>query len=198
MFHGKGTVMNKKIWILLLSCAMLLLAACGTSTEAPAEQPSEVSSQPTEASSEPVVAEDGQNPVMNFVGKYHAGDSIEALVEAEGANGARITVTYAGSPWFQNRTVMRGAFDAETLTVDFSNGTLTEYTYDSQGGAEETVSCTDGKGRAAFHPEDNTLTIIEEYPSGELETVYSWGAAANMYSVTDPDHYTGVTAIMII
>ena len=68
--------MNKKIWILLLSCAMLLLAACGTSTEAPAEQPSEVSSQPTEASSEPVVAEDGQNPVMNFVGKYNAGDSM--------------------------------------------------------------------------------------------------------------------------
>jgi hypothetical protein len=124
-----------------------------------------------------------------------AGDSIEALVEAEGANGARITVTYAGSPWFQNRTVMSGAFDAETLTVDFSNGTLTEYTYNSQGGAEETVSYTDGKGRAVFHPEDNTLTIIEEYPSGELETVYSWGAAANMYSVTDPDHYTGVTAM---
>lgn len=195
MFHGKDTVMNKKIWILLLSCAMLLLAACGTSTEAPAEQPSEVSSQPAEASSEPVVAEDGQNPVMNFVGKYNAGDSIEALVEAEGANGARITVTYAGSPWFQNRTVMSGAFDAETLTVDFSNGTLTEYTYNSQGGAEETVSYTDGKGRAVFHPEDNTLTIIEEYPSGELETVYSWGAAANMYSVTDPDHYTGVTAM---
>ena len=105
---------------------MLLLAACGASTEAPAEQPSEVSSQPAEASSEPVVAEDGQNPVMNFVGKYNAGDSIGALVEAEGANGARITVTYAGSPWFQNRTVMSGAFDAETLTVDFSNGTLTE------------------------------------------------------------------------
>ena len=188
--------MNKKIRILLLSCAMLLLAACGTSTQAPAEQPSEVPQQPAEASSEPVVAEDGQNPVMNFVGKYHAGDSIEALVEADGADGARITVTYAGSPWFQNRTVMSGAFDAETLTVDFSNAALTEYTYNSQGNVEEeTVSYSDGKGRAVFHPEDNTLTITEEYPSGELETVYSWGSAADMKNVTDPDHYTGVTAM---
>ena len=133
---------------------------------------------------------------MNIVGKYNAGDSIEALVEAEGANGARITVTYAGSPWFRSQTVMSGVFDAETLTVVFSNATLTEYTYNSQGGvAEETVSYSDGKGRALFHPEDNTLTIIDEFPSGDLETVYSWGPAADMKSVTDPNHYTGVTAM---
>ena len=188
--------MGKKVWILFFSCVMLLLAACGTSVQAPAEQPSEVSSQPAEDSSEAVVAEDGQNPVMNFVGKYNAGDSIEALVEAEGANGARITVTYAGSPWFRSQTVMSGVFDAETLTVVFSNATLTEYTYNSQGGvAEETVSYSDGKGRALFHPEDNTLTIIDEFPSGDLETVYSWGPAADMKSVTDPNHYTGVTAM---
>ena len=188
--------MGKKVWILFFSCVMLLLAACGTSVQAPAEQPSEVSSQPAEDSSEAVVAEDGQNPVMNFVGKYNAGDSIEALVEAEGANGARITVTYAGSPWFRSQTVMSGVFDAETLTVVFSDATLTEYTYNSQGGvAEETVSYSDGKGRALFHPDDNTLTIIDEFPSGDLETVYSWGSAADMKSVTDPNHYTGVTAM---
>ena len=188
--------MGKKVWILFFSCVMLLLAACGTSVQAPAEQPSEVSSQPAEASPEAVDAKDGQNPVMNIVGKYNAGDSIEALVEAEGANGARITVTYAGSPWFRSQTVMSGVFDAETLTVVFSNATLTEYTYNSQGGvAEETVSYSDGKGRALFHPEDNTLTIIDEFPSGDLETVYSWGPAADMKSVTDPNHYTGVTAM---
>ena len=188
--------MSKKLWILFLSCVMLLLAACGAPAQAPVDQPGEAPQQPDEASSEAVVAEDGQNPVMNFVGKYHAEDNTEAFVEAEGANNAKITVTYAGSPWFQNRTVMSGAFDAETLTVDFSNVTLTEYTYNSQGeAAEQSVSYSDGKGRAIFHPEDNTLTIIDEYPSGDLETVYSWGPAADMKSVTDPDHYTGVTAM---
>ena len=91
---------------------------------------------------------------------------------------------------------MSGAFDAETLSVRFTNATLTEYTYNSQGGiAEEAVSYSGGKGRALFRPEDNTLTIIDEYPSGDLETVFFWGPAANMYSVTDPDHYTGVTAM---
>ncbi len=188
--------MSKKILILILSCVMLLLAACGNSTAAPAEQATEASQQPAEDSSEAEISADGQNPVMNFVGKYHAGDSVEALVEAEGANDVRITVTYAGSPWFQNQTVMSGAFDAETLTVSFSNATLTEYTYNSQGdAAEETVSYSDGKGCALFHPEDNTLTIVEEFPSGDMETVYSWGPAADMKSVTDPDHYTGVTAM---
>ena len=188
--------MSKKVLVLFLSCVMLLLAACGTSGQTPAEQPTEASQQPADDSSEAGASADGQNPVMNFVGKYHAGDSVEALVEAEGANDVRITVTYAGSPWFQNQTVMSGAFDAETLTVSFSNATLTEYTYNSQGdAAEETVSYSDGKGCALFHPEDNTLTIVEEFPSGDMETVYSWGPAADMKSVTDPDHYTGVTAM---
>ena len=41
----------------------------------------------------------------------------------------------------------------------------------------------------------HTLTIIDEYPSGELETVYSWGPAADMKSVTDPNWYSGVTAM---
>ena len=76
--------MSKKILILILSCVMLLLAACGNSTAAPAEQPTEASQQPADDSSEAGVSENGQNPVMNFVGKYHAEDSIEALVEAEG------------------------------------------------------------------------------------------------------------------
>ena len=188
--------MSKKILILFLSCVMPLLAACGSSVTTPAGSSAADSPRPAEDSSETVVTEDGQNPVMNFVGKYHAGDNMEALVEAEDASNAKITVTYAGSPWFQNQTVMGGAFDTERLAVDFSNATLTEYTYNSRGEiAEESVSYHDGKGRALFHPEDNTLTIIEEFPSGDLETVYSWGPAPDMKSVTDPNWYSSVTAM---
>jgi len=71
--------MSKKLWILFLSCVMLLLAACGAPAQAPVDQPGEAPQQPAEASSEAVVAEDGQTPVMNFVGKYHAEDNIEAF-----------------------------------------------------------------------------------------------------------------------
>ena len=56
---------------------------------------------------------------MNFVGIYSTEYSTEALVEADGADGAKIIVTWAGSPWFHNQTVMSGLFDPETLTMTF-------------------------------------------------------------------------------
>lgn len=139
---------------------------------------------------------EGQNPVMNFVGVYSTEYSTEALVAADGTENAKITVTYAGDPWFRDVTVMSGYFDPATLSIEFSNAALTEYTYNSDGSvATESVSYTDGKGHAVFHPTDNTLTITEEFESGDYETVFRWGPASNMMAVTDPDHYAGVTAM---
>lgn len=186
--------MKKKLFVFVLSAVLLLsLAACGSTpaseTEAPATKP-----QATESVEMP--AEDGQNPVMNFVGIYHADDSIEALVEADGADGAKITVTWAGSPWFHNQTVMSGPFDSETLTMTFTDAALTEYTYASDGSvAEEKSSNTNGKGRAAFNPADNTLTITEEFESGNIDNVYAWGPSSDMKYVSNPEHYASVTAM---
>ena len=188
--------MSKKLWILFFSCVMLLLAACGAPAQTPVDQPGDVPQQPAEASSEAVVAEDGQNPVMNFVGIYSTEYSTEALVEADGAEGAKITVTWAGSPWFHNQTVMSGPFDPETLTMTFTNATLTEYTYASDATiTEEKTSYTDGKGHAVFNPADNTLTITEEFESGNMDTVYTWGPSPDMKYVSDPEHYAPVTAM---
>ena len=139
---------------------------------------------------------DGQNPVMNFVGVYHADDSTEALVEADGMENAKITVTWAGSPWYHNQTVMSGRFDPETLTVEYNGTTLTEYTYKSDGSIrEETLTDTDNRGRVVFSDEANTLTITEESESGGVDTDYAWGPAADMKTVSDPDHYSPVTAM---
>ncbi len=55
----------KKIWILLMVCALLVLAACGGS--APAEEAEVIVEEPA------AQPEDGQNPVMNFVGTYYGG-----------------------------------------------------------------------------------------------------------------------------
>ena len=187
--------MKKTLFAFLLSLALVLsLSACGSArpaqTEAPAAEP-----QLTETAQTP--AEDsGQNPVMNFVGVYSTEYSTEALVEAEGAEYARITVTYAGSPWFHNQTVMSGRFDPETLTVEFSNAALTEYTYASDATVtEEKTSYTDGKGYAVFDPADNTLTITEEFQSGNMETVYTWGPSPDMKYAGEADHYAPVTAM---
>ena len=180
--HTKGTV-QKTVFAALLALA-LLFAACGTPSAAPAE-----SAQPVEA------GEDGQNAVMNFIGVYSGAGSTEALVEAEGMDSARITVTRAESPWFHTQTLMRGAFDPETRTVSFGGSTLTEYTYASDGSvANETSSSVPGKGRAVFD-EGGALTIINEYDTGSITEVYTWGASPDMRFVSDPGHYAAVTAM---
>ena len=208
--------MKKTIITLTIIAALALsLAGCSSATaaepETPAAEneaaepeaqvtadvpsPAEEDGQTAEAAQTPAEG-DGQNPVMNVVGVYSTDYSLEALVEAEGSENARITVTYAGSPWFHTQTVMSGRFDPETLTMEFKDSTLTEYTYNSDGSvAEETVSYHDGTGRATFNTEDNTLTITEVSPSGDVDTVYSWGPSADMKYVSDPDHYASVTAM---
>ena len=177
--------MRKKILAVLFVCMMLLLSACGGAAQAQEENNDEAAG-----------PQDGQNPVMNFVGIYSTEYSTEALVEADGMENARITVTYAGTPWFHNRTVMSGPFDPETLTMTFTNATLTEYTYASDATiTEEKTSYTDGKGHAVFNPADNTLTITEEFESGNMDTVYTWGPSPDMKYVSDPEHYAPVTAM---
>lgn len=177
--------MSKKVLAVLFVCMMLLLSACGGAAQAQEENNDEAAG-----------PQDGQNPVMNFVGIYSTEYSTEALVEADGMENARITVTYAGTPWFHNRTVMSGPFDPETLTMTFTNATLTEYTYASDATVtEEKTSYTDGKGHAVFNPADNTLTITEEFESGNMDTVYTWGPSPDMKYVSDPEHYAPVTAM---
>ncbi len=177
--------MSKKVLAVLFVCMMLLLSACGGAAQAQEENNDEAAG-----------PQDGQNPVMNFVGIYSTEYSTEALVEADGAEGAKITVTWAGSPWFHNQTVMSGPFDPETLTMTFTNATLTEYTYASDATiTEEKTSYTDGKGHAVFNPADNTLTITEEFESGNMDTVYTWGPSPDMKYVCDPEHYAPVTAM---
>ncbi len=187
--------MKKTRWVFVLSVALVLsLTACGSAPAAETEAPS-AEPQVTETVQTPA-EDDGQNPVMNFVGVYSTAYSMEALVKADGAENAKITVTYAGSPWFHNQTVMSGRFDPETLTVAFTDSTLTEYTYNSDGSVEEEkTSYTDGSGRAVFNPADNTLTITEEFPSGNIDTVFTWGPSPDMKYVSDPDHYASVTAM---
>jgi len=113
-----------------------------------------------------------------------------------GTETAKITIARAASPWFHTETVMSGPFDPETLTMEFSNAAVTEYTYKSDGSVDtETVREETGTGRAVFSLEDNTVTVAEEYPSGSSEIVYAWGPSDELLYVSAPDHYAAVTSM---
>ena len=187
--------MKKSLFVFIISMVFALsLFGCGNAQPAESES-SEAESQESEESQAPA-EEDGQNPVMNFIGVYSTNDSKEALVEAEGMEDANITVTYAASPWFHDVTVLSGHFDTETLTIDFTNAVQTEYTYNSDGTVkEEKVLYSNGSGQAVFNEKVSTLTITEQLSSGTNVTVYNWGASSDMKTVTDPDHYASVTAM---
>jgi hypothetical protein len=80
--------------------------------------------------------------------------------------------------------------------VSFVNSSLTEYIYASDGNVqEEKTSYIDEGGHVTFNLEGNTLTITEETPYGDMDTVYTWGPSGNMKYVSDPDHYASVTAM---
>ena len=94
--------------------------------------------------------EDGQNPVMNFVGAYQCGRA-HALVECDGADGARITIEWGSSAWELTRWVITGPLDPEALTLDYTGCVMTVLTWNDEGElADETVVYEDGTGRVTF------------------------------------------------
>ena len=137
--------MKKIICLIAVLVMALSLAACGAGDAAPAG--SEI---------EP---DDGQNPLMNFIGVY-GHDRASVMVEPDGKDGAKITVTWPSSAAENAEWVMSGAFDAETLTVAYTDCVKTVYVWNAQGEIEsETVAYENGEGTVTFSEEDGlTLT----------------------------------------
>jgi len=183
--------MKKKALIITMICVLMLLAACGTAKTAPnAEVPSEPAAE---------TAGDGQNPVMNFVGLYGAGKG-GMLVEAEGENGARITVTWANGAAEKSQWVMSGTFDAETLSVAYSDCVKTNLVFQEEGSdPAETVVYTDGTGRIVFDGERYALTWEDDQEHIADGAVFLGGqqpeTAEETAAEEDPNYYSFVTAM---
>ena len=203
--------MKKNTIAWMLACALLLLTACGSvpSAEKPA---AEAAQQPTEAaqetdrsaeaenSTEESAVEDGQNPVMNFIGFYRA-DRASILVEAEGKDGAKFTVTWGSSYNERSEWIMSGTLDTDTLTVAYDNCVRTDCVFADDGSVKSTtVVYENGSGRIVFDGESYALTwedgqehmadgmtFIGGLPEEEPEETASEAA--------DPDYYAGVTAM---
>ena len=171
----------KKLWILLMVCALLVLAACGGS--APAEEAEVIVEEPA------AQPEDGQNPVMNFVGTYYGGRP-SILVECEGAENAKFTVVWGSSAWETSEWTMSGRLDTETLTVNYDNCTRIDRVYAADGTLEsETVAYENGSGSVSFLADQNALTWndAQEHIADEITFTFD--------VVEDPDFYSGFTAM---
>lgn len=101
---------------------------------------------------------EGQNPVMNFVGKYGAGRAT-ILVEAEGDENAKITVTWSSSAWEHAKWVMSGKFDPETLMVEYDNAKKSVVTYESEDEVSVTEVYKDGAGKFVFSEDGEALSL---------------------------------------
>ena len=166
--------MKKFISLLTILCLVFALTACGSSQQ---EEPAEDQSQ---EAAEEQAAEDGQNPAMNFVGNYGAARA-NILIECDGTDGMKATITWGSSAWEHSEWVMSGKFDSDKLIFEYDNCTKTDIKYaaESEEGKEPEIESADevytgGKGRMIFT--EDPLTILwlddEEHMADDLTFEY--------------------------
>lgn len=122
-------------------------------------------------------ANDGQNPVMNYVGRY--GENRATIdVEAAGDADAKIHVSWGASAWETAEWDMSGAFDADTLTVSYDNCVKKVVTFEDEAssGTEEVVY-ENGKGSFTFAA-DGTLTWDDQEEHIADGTVFTFSGSA--------------------
>ena len=120
------------ITLSLVFAMTLMLASCQKKAEPEAEP------------------DDGQNPVMNFVGNYVC-DRASILVEADGDTGAKATVTWGNSADSNVVWTMSGEYAADSHEFTYKDCVKTEYRYNEDGSvAEEKEQYNDGTGTMIF------------------------------------------------
>lgn len=134
--------------------------------------------------------EDGQNPVMNYVGTYGSGRAT-VLVEASEADSAKITVSWSSSAAERSEWVMSGRFDPETLTMVYQDCVKTDVVLNEDGSvASNIVVYENGTGRIVFSQTGASLTWEDEMEHVADGMVFAGGAA-----VSSGADYSGVTAM---
>lgn len=137
--------MRKVTKLLALTMAMLMifalgLSACGSKAKEPA-------------------ADEGQNPVMNFVGNYVCGRACITIGATDEKNGADATVTWSSSAAENSAWVMSGTFDPDTLQFEYHDCVRTDYVYNESGDVDSQEEVyTGGHGFMTF-TEGDPLTL---------------------------------------
>ena len=121
--------------------------------------------------------DEGQNPIMNFVGPYACGRA-SMMVEPSGANEANITITWGSSAAEAAEWSITGTFDPDTFTVNYSDAVKTYLVFQEDGSIKtQEVEYSDGSGRIIFH-DDNMLSCTwendNEPENGAMD--FTWSA----------------------
>lgn len=104
-------------------------------------------------------ADDGQNPVMNFVGNYVCGRACILIGATDGENGADATVTWSNSAAENSEWTMSGTFDPETLQFEYHDCVRTDYVYNTDGEVDSQEEVYTGGHGFMFFSEGDPLTL---------------------------------------
>jgi hypothetical protein len=166
--------MKKIISILTILAMVFALAACGNKNEGGEE--------------------DGQNPVMNYIGDYVC-DRADISIEAQGTNEAKVIVTWGSSAWESAEWVMSGVFDDEALLIEYHDCVKNVTTFDEDGEIKDVEEVyTGGHGTLNF-AEDGTLTWTddqEKIADGMTFTFMSPEEAAEAEESEEGEQQTGM------
>lgn len=135
-----------------------------------------------------MAAEDGQNPVMNFIGNYVC-ERARIEIMPKGEDMADITVSWGSSAFEHTEWSMSGVFDTETLSVSYSDCTKKEVVFDRESEEaeqipQETIEYTGGTGAIHFG-NDGTLAWNDDQEQVAAGMVFEYTV------ITEPEETFG-------
>ena len=102
---------------------------------------------------------DTQNPVMNFIGSYQC-ERCSIDVETDGNEGAKFLVHWGSSATEYTSWTMSGPIDADTLTVNYTDGKKVNVVMNEEKPETEEVVYEDGTGSFTFKADNGTTTLV--------------------------------------
>jgi hypothetical protein len=135
--------MKKYLSLFIIAVLALALTACGG-----------------KSASEEAAPDDGQNPVMNYVGNYICGRAAVLIGATDEEDGASASVKWSSSAAENSTWEMTGIFDPEEKRFEYHDCVRTDFVYKEDGSVDkQTEVYTGGHGFMFFDDSGDKLTM---------------------------------------